>query len=347
MTNLLPPALNIDRALSPPCSDEELDFVLPGLLKGTVGSLIGPGGLGKSYWMLSVLASLASGIDFCGLGLKPGRVVYLSAEDDVSILSARLRAVSPASINYQGNLGIYPVMGSQLDLMAPQFADSLISLAKGARLVVLDTLSRFHNLDENSSQEMKRVMSVLESIAANSGAAIVFLHHTTKGAVLSGSGSLQQAARGSSVLVDNARWVANLTPMSAAEAKELQVQSALVQTYVRWNISKQNYGRPLGNKWYQRDSQGVLHPVAIADKGLQRIALPPVATLPSPIPENPAKAAKKPLLEASVVVNTPIAPPKSKSVRPKARPGPIAANASSSVSAPAFQHSSGLYGHNW
>lgn len=347
MKNLLPPALDIDRALSPTYCDEELDFVLPGLLRGTVGSLIGTGGLGKSYWMLSVLASIASGIDFCGLSLKPGRVVYLPAEDDVNILSARLRAVSPAGIDYQGNLGIYPVMGSQLDLMAPHFADSLISLACGARLIVLDTLSRFHNLDENSSQDMKRVMCVLEAIATCSGAAIVFLHHTTKGAALSGSGSLQQAARGSSVLVDNARWAANLVPMTTTEARNLQVPAALAQTYVRWNISKQNYGRPLGDKWYQRDTQGVLHPVAIANKGLQRIAVATGATLPLPPYAIPAKSPEKPLLAASVVVSTPIDPPKPKSGRTKARSGPVAAHATSSFSAPAFQHSSGLYGNDW
>jgi RecA-family ATPase len=127
--------------------------------------------------------------------------------------------------------------------------------------VVLDTLTRFHKLDENSAQDMGRLLSQLERLAAESGASVLFLHHTSKSAVVNGQATLQQAARGSSVLVDNARWSAFLAPMTEQDARSFGVPAAERANYVRWNISKQNYGAPLADIWYRRDEGGVLVPV--------------------------------------------------------------------------------------
>lgn len=61
---------------------EPLDFVLPGMLAGTVGSIISPGGVGKSMFALQLAVQIAGGPDMLGLGdLKCGRVIYLPAED--------------------------------------------------------------------------------------------------------------------------------------------------------------------------------------------------------------------------------------------------------------------------
>jgi hypothetical protein len=38
----------------------QLDFVLPGLLVGTVGMIAVPGGTGKTFWMLQIAIRIAS-----------------------------------------------------------------------------------------------------------------------------------------------------------------------------------------------------------------------------------------------------------------------------------------------
>ncbi len=53
--------INILTALSQ--KPENLDFVLPGLVAGTVGALVSPGGSGKSALALQIAALVAGGPD--------------------------------------------------------------------------------------------------------------------------------------------------------------------------------------------------------------------------------------------------------------------------------------------
>jgi regulatory protein RepA len=73
-----------------------LDFILPGMLAQSVGSIVSPGGLGKSYFALELAIQIAGGPDLLGLGkLKNGKVLYLPAEDPLEAISHRLYALSP------------------------------------------------------------------------------------------------------------------------------------------------------------------------------------------------------------------------------------------------------------
>lgn len=262
-----------------------LDFVLPGLVRGTVGAIIGPGGVGKSYWAMQLCLSIASGVDLTGLAPKVGRAIYFSAEDPEQIHAQRLRDMTrqaPSRVVLGQALDLRLLMNLGVDLMDAGWFDQLLGEAQGRELVVFDTLTRFHNLDENSALDMKRLMAQLERLAENSGAAVLFLHHTSKAAAVAGLGGTQQAARGSSVLVDNARWACFLAGMTQQEAKIKQVSQEDRSSFVRWNISKQNYGCAVPDVWYQRVEGGVL--VACGE------VLPPAATSTSTAVRTPAPA---------------------------------------------------------
>ena len=78
----------------------ELQFVLPGLLRGTVGALVAPGASGKSFLALEIAASIAAtlcnGELFDGFGINPksrGGVLYLALEDPAVVLQRRLHAM--------------------------------------------------------------------------------------------------------------------------------------------------------------------------------------------------------------------------------------------------------------
>lgn len=246
-----------------------LDFVLPGMLAGSVGALVSPGGAGKSMAILEVGAGLAGGPDLLGIGEYPtGKVVYLPAEDPESAIIHRLHALGAHMSPLQREavderMVIEPLIGREVDLLDERWTDAITRAAQDSRLLILDTLRRFHHADENDSGSMARVVGRMEAIAASTGCSIIFLHHSSKAAALQGHGDVQQASRGSSVLVDNVRWQAYLAGMSKHEAETYGVDEDQRGFFVRWGVSKQNYGAPISEQWLRRHEGGVLRPVTL------------------------------------------------------------------------------------
>lgn len=264
-----------------------LDFLWPGFLAGSVGALIAPGATGKSYWALQAAMSIAC--DVAGgdlLGLAPsqtGRVVYLAGEDPEPLLVWRAHAIGqllqPAARQaIAHSLVLESILGHRLNLLEEAHLRRVIALCLRARLVVVDTLSRIHALDENSNGDMAGLLSVLEHIAAVTGASVLYLHHVNKGSTREGQADQQHSARGASALVDNARWCAYVARMTEDEAKYLcdvsrqsrPLGSKLRADYVRFGVCKQNYGVTPADRWYRRSATGVLLPVELVEQG-QRV----------------------------------------------------------------------------
>ena len=115
---------------------------------------------------------------------------------------------------------------------------------------------------------MAHLVGILEGIARRTGCAIVFLHHASKSAAINGQGDMQQASRGSSVLVDNIRWQMYLAGASKDEAKTLDIDEELRGYFVRTGVSKQNYGPPVADVWMRRSEGGVLIPAVLSNSSL-------------------------------------------------------------------------------
>ena len=275
-------AIDIRAAFNNP--PPELDFIWPGFLAGTVGALVAPGATGKSYWALEAAMGIAcsvAGGDVLGLQPKhTGRVVYLAAEDPEPALIRRVHAIGQhldeaAREAIAENLVLEAVMGKRIDLMNEKHIARVIEYCRDTRLIVIDTLSRVHALDENSNGDMARLLSVLEYIAASTGASVLFLHHVSKGSVSGGQADQQQAARGASALIDNARWCGFVAKMTENEANRLSARPFDRQPignerrhfYIRFGVSKQNYDEPQFDHWYERrvGGGGVLVPVELVD----------------------------------------------------------------------------------
>ena len=257
-----------------------LDFIWPGFLAGSVGALVAPGATGKSFWALEAAMAVACGVPGGDiLGLAPaaaGRVVYLAAEDPEPALICRVHALGAhlgqaAREAIAERLSLVPIMGNRLNIMDEKHLAHVVDHCAGARLLVLDTLSRIHALDENDNGEMAKLVAQMEYIAAQTGAAVLFLHHVSKASARE-RGDEQHAARGASALVDNARWSGYLTQMSESDGKYLSdrpydrapigVRRGL---FVKWGVSKQNYGHGLVPRWFRRDTGGVLVPVDLVE----------------------------------------------------------------------------------
>lgn len=254
----------------------KLDFIWSGFLAGTVGALVAPGATGKSFWALEAAMSVACSVTGGDIArIKPqksGRVLYLEGEDPESALTRRLYTLgqylnADARASIAKNLDLITIMGSRFDIMSPKQLEQVIKMGTGTRLIILDTLSRIHHLDENSNGDMARLISTFEHIAAETGTSVLYLHHVSKSSAWAGATDQQQAARGASVLVDNVRWCGYMARMTKDEAEKLSDcddRQAIGQKYdnfVRFGISKQNHDMRIPDRWYKRDEGGVLLPI--------------------------------------------------------------------------------------
>jgi RecA-family ATPase len=237
------PILDIKNVLM--SKPEKLDFVLDGLLAGTVGALISPGGVGKSAYVLAKMKQVS----------KQGRAVYLSLEDNIDMLKHRLHSLYNSSSEEEKGLILNPekFLVSPLEDRVVKIEDdewfsSIKEIATNSRILFIDTLRKFHRSNENDSGEMSFIIDRLSHIASTTGCAIVFVHHTSK----SGLGGSQQASRGSSVLTDNIRHQAYLEPMSEAEAKTFGIKDAT--DYFKAGVSKVNAGRKPSPVWFKKVS---------------------------------------------------------------------------------------------
>lgn len=270
MSNVIefPKRIDVARCFSQ--NPEPFDFVLPGLLVGTVGLMTSPGGAGKTYLGMQLSASIASETDNLGLGVeKSGSVLFLAGEDPDVALHHRLHDIAKSYGKAERELiasrcDFRCTVGMGADIMNDQWRDWISEQSKGRRLVVIDTLSRFHSLNENESGDAKKIMMRFEHIAHQMHTAILLLHHVNKNAALNGQGGEQQAARGSSVFVDHARWASYLSVMDKKEAERRKIEESDRLKYVRWNVSKQNYSSPNADKWFQRGEGGELIPADFA-----------------------------------------------------------------------------------
>ncbi|GHA19642.1 helicase RepA family protein [Oceanisphaera arctica] len=246
-----------------------IDYVLPNMVAGTVGALVSPGGAGKSMLALQLATQIAGGPDLLGIGdLPTGPVIYLPAEDPPVAIHHRLHALGTYLKAEQQQivadaLLIDPLIGKCPNIINKDWFDYLKRAAQGRRLMVLDTLRRFHLEEENASGPMAQVIGCMEAIAADTGCSIVFLHHASKGTVMMGGVDQQQASRGSSVLVDNIRWQSYLSGMTQSEARDWGVDDSQRGYFVRYGVSKVNYGAPFQERWFRRQEGGVLKPAVL------------------------------------------------------------------------------------
>lgn len=263
-----------------------LDFVLPGLLAGTIGVIVSPGGTGKSMLMLESAIGISSGGDFCAIwGQEPneGRVIYVAGEDPKEVIERRIYALgSYISTDLEeekicSNLEVWPAYGygfkiaeeTPLGIIASKAWEELAAYlaANPTRLVILDTFNRLlGGISENDSGAMGAVLSIIEQTCRKTGCAVVLVHHTNK-ASMSGGGADQQAARGSSAITDNARWQVNLSVMDKDEAAARNIDSDEDRRgWVRLDLSKVNYGPPISERWLKRGTSGELFSSEVPDK---------------------------------------------------------------------------------
>ena len=248
------PSVAFSKTLPPPV------YVLPSLRPRTVGLIVAQEGVGKSFLALEIGLAKASGCDLTGIGITgPGNgVVYFSKEDPPEIIEERLQSIAPFIPNEgmarADGLEIVSLYGRPATLVSEKstvnekLVKKIIKTGSGKDLLIFDTLRKLHDLEENSSGEMKVLLEIFDRIALETGSAVLLVHHTNKSANLNGQQGDQSSARGSNAIVGNTRWSLHLETVKDGSGEKR----------IRMSIPRASYGPEGGEWWLERTEGGVL-----------------------------------------------------------------------------------------
>jgi KaiC/GvpD/RAD55 family RecA-like ATPase len=156
----------------------------------------GPSGSGKTFlvldWCLRMAAVEMDNRDWCGNRTKDLPIVYLAGEGHYG-LRARVAA-------WMQNFGVdkikFWMSKTGTDLNSSEglvkVIDNVRALPETPKVIVVDTLHRFLNGDENSAQDAKTMLDACALIMEEFDCTVVLVHHTGV------SDEAQHRARGSS-----------------------------------------------------------------------------------------------------------------------------------------------------
>jgi hypothetical protein len=170
------------------------DFIWePFLRTDGIALLVGPAGVGKSLLALWIALQICQGNPLFEFKTYPVTVLYVDAETNEIVTKSRItKLTNITSANF-----FYVPFGGDLFNLAnyAAFVHYLQQTQPG--LVILDSLIRFHTLDENKASDMKQLAIFFRELTARFNCAFLLLHHTRK---TSQFGTISDVVRGSTEL---------------------------------------------------------------------------------------------------------------------------------------------------
>ena len=235
-------------------AETPLEYVVdPIVPRGYLTQIHGPPKGGKSSFTLFLGVATSMGIwpEKALLQSKAQKVLYLTWEDMLPLISKRILSYARGL----GSNGIPPnlhVVEMPLLLMnVAEHAQALEEKIASERydLVVLDTISHAHGVDEDKASEIKLVMQILQRIAKNCRCAIMYVHHRRKngeGVSMSerGRGSTAIGAAPVSIIDWGDRGDGDITPVSITSKFDYRAKWEVEyirqnDDAVRWEIREQ------------------------------------------------------------------------------------------------------------
>lgn len=169
-------------------ADELLEIVEGVLTAGGMSCMFGDSNSGKSYLGGHLGICMSRGTPWLGRRVTKGAVIYVAGEGAKSI-RRRLKAYTAHHGAHVGAFGLIP---TALNLMDPSAdVESLIDLVvekaseigEAIELVIVDTVARaMMGGNENASEDMARLVSAGDRIREETGAHVMFIHHSGKDA---------------------------------------------------------------------------------------------------------------------------------------------------------------------
>ena len=166
---------------------QSCDWLVDGLIeRGQRGLVVAPPKVGKSLLFLDMCISLASKTRFLGTdpSQRPIRTAIISREDGPELVKRRLtqlaagRGLSLEDVN-QYILVNTVKQSSSFHIDSQKELEEMAEWLKAGRVefCVVDVLNRLHFQNENSTDDMTKVMIKFDELAHLSGSQICVIHH--------------------------------------------------------------------------------------------------------------------------------------------------------------------------
>jgi RecA-family ATPase len=186
-------------------------WLVPDLIPAAnVTILSGDGATGKSLLGLQLAVATATACEWIGTAPEPGKVLFVSAEDEIEEIHRRLVKIEP-DLSKLGDLSIVPMAGKDAVLAAPEGRDGLLHAtptftalrklvtAHRPSLLVLDTLADLFGGDEIKKVHARQFVGLLRGLALDFETTILLLAHPSQSGMSSGEGTSGNTAWNNSV----------------------------------------------------------------------------------------------------------------------------------------------------
>lgn len=230
-----------------------LDFVEGLLCDAQFSILYGDTNTGKTFLALDLALHVALGWPWFGRAVEQGTAVYVAAEGGAGIFNRVVAFRQRYGLSEPPPLAL---ISEGVDLKGGFDAERLVAAVGEAeaasagrvRLLVVDTLSRaLAGGNENSSDDMGALVANVDRIRRETGAHVLFVHHTGKEA--------KRGARGHSLLtaaVDTAIEITRLKARGLVKAeivkqRDLELAPSFTFSLDSVRIPSGSPGRPLSS----------------------------------------------------------------------------------------------------
>jgi len=172
-----------DMVKNPPERPQEL---VEGLLhRGSTMVFGGGAKTNKTFSLMDLAVSVASGKPWWGLPSQAGRVLYIDLELHDSFFASRLGAiVSRKGLTSEdiAGLDVWNLRGHASDLTGMVIEILGSCQGKGYSMIIIDPIYKaLGKRDENKAGDINSLLNEVDNLAVQSNAAVVFGHHFSKG----------------------------------------------------------------------------------------------------------------------------------------------------------------------
>ena len=163
----------------------ELEEIIEGCLhEGCKMIISGSSKAGKTWSLINLAIAASNGMPWLGMPVKQSKVLYLDFELKKFFGTDRIKRVAKAmfkgEIPSNHYLDYWPLRGHRTELM-----DLLTKIRVDRReydLIILDPYYKLATgIDENDAKAVGEIVNLIEDFSEETGAAIVFAHHFSKG----------------------------------------------------------------------------------------------------------------------------------------------------------------------
>ncbi|WP_316367692.1 AAA family ATPase [Candidatus Thiodiazotropha sp. CDECU1] len=232
------------------------------IMSGAVTAIFATGGVGKSIYAIVTGIAICLDKEITGEKIRYSKRVWIINNEDEEyelhrrvaatcqhfdihpeLLEGRLYMNTGADIPWQ--VARRTVEGKTI--IKTKIVNYIIEQIQNLDIGVLivDPFVSTHTAAENSNDEIQQVINIYKQIAAETGCAVVIVHHTSK----SGSDSEAHAgnadsSRGASALINACRFAFTLARMNTKTAEDLGIDKEERRRMIRIDSAKANYALP-------------------------------------------------------------------------------------------------------